>query len=166
LNLLKRYLSNEPVQDRYNRTYENLSAQVELLAFCLMPSHFHLLLYQKDVAGMTNLLQRVLTTYSMYFNKKYRRIGALFQDTYKASRIVSDEYLQHISRYIHLNPDNWRSWEFSSLDYYLDKKQATWLNHMPILELFENRKDYIDFVADYDDYKKSLDELKFELANG
>ena len=114
---------------------------------------------------MTNLLQRVLTSYSIYFNKRYQRVGPLFQDTYKASRINSDEYLLHISRYIHLNPQNWRDWEFSSIDFYLGNKHAEWLDQKPIMDLFENKKDYHEFVANYEDYKRSLEEIKSELAD-
>lgn len=165
LSLFKRYLSNDSPGDRYNRTYENLSTKVELLAYCLMPNHFHLLLYQRDAMGMVNLVRRILTVYSMYFNKKYRRIGQLFQDTYKARQIASDEYLQHISRYIHLNPNNWRKWKFSSLDYYLSNKQADWLKPDRIIELFNDRKEYMGFLSDYEDYKKTLDEIKHELAD-
>lgn len=114
---------------------------------------------------MTNLLQRVLTSYSIYFNKRYQRVGPLFQDTYKASRINSDEYLLHISRYIHLNPQKWRDWEFSSIDFYLGNKRAEWLDQKPILDLFEDKSDYREFVANYEDYKRSMEEIKSELAD-
>lgn len=165
LNLLKRYLSGELVSDRYERVYEDLSDKVQLLAFCLMPNHFHLLLYQNQKSGMTSLMHRVLTSYTRYFNKEHQRVGPLFQDTYKASMITSDEYLQHISRYMHLNPPEWRNWEFSSLGYYLGEKQSRWLNSAPILELFRDRTEYLEFTSDYKDYKKSLDAIKAELAD-
>ncbi len=165
LNLLKRYLSKEVSKDRYKRVYENMSNKVEVLAYCLMPNHFHLLLYQKSEQGMPDLLQRILTSYSMYFNKKYRRSGQLFQDAYKAKHISSDEYLEHISRYIHLNHSNWRRWGFSSLGCYLNEKQVDWLSPESILGLFKDKNDYLDFVSDYVDYKNSLDTIKAELAD-
>ncbi len=165
LNLFKRYLADSPPSDSYGRSYENISDKVEVLAYCLMPNHFHLLVYQKDEMGMANLLRRLSTTYSVYFNRKYHRVGQLFQDAYKASRITSDGYLQHISRYIHLNPDKWRQWDFSSLGYYLGNKDAPWINQKRILGLFKNRSDYMDFLADYQDYKRSLDKIKSELAD-
>lgn len=164
LNLFKRYLSDDS-PDRFNRIYKNLSDEVKLLAFCLMPTHFHLLIYQEKQTGMTNLLQRVMTSYSIYFNKKYRRVGPLFQDIYKASRISSDGYLQHISRYIHLNPERWRDWKFSSLDFYLGNKQAEWLDQKILLELFEDQNEYLDFVSDYEDHKRSLEAIRSELAD-
>lgn len=165
LSLLKRYLSDETSPNKYNRTYENLSGEVEVLAYCLMPNHVHLLIYQISPAGMTNLMRRVFTVYSMYFNKKYKRVGGLFQDAYKASYIDSDEYLQHISRYIHLNPTEWATWNFSSLDNYRGNKVTSWINQKRILELFESREEYLSFLADYDDYKNSFDEIKHQLAD-
>src|ERR1043166_5683188 len=87
LNLLKRYLDKEPTKDRKGREYEWLHNRIELLAFCLMPNHFHLLLYQKDPEAMTRLLRGVCTSYTGYFNKKYKRMGPLFQDRFKASLI-------------------------------------------------------------------------------
>lgn len=164
LSLLKRYLSGEEHKDHLGRIYEDLSDEIELLAFCLMPNHLHLLLYQSTERGITNLLQRVMTSYTMYFNRKYKRVGTLFQDRFKASRISRDEYLQHISRYMHLNPMDYKNWEFSSLPYYLGNKKAAWLKPGRILEMF-GAGEYRRFVADYEDHKKMLDEVRDELAN-
>ncbi|OVE79228.1 hypothetical protein BVY00_00945, partial [bacterium G20] len=121
-------------------------------------------IYQHEPEAMTRLLRGVCTSYSTYFNKKYRRIGPLFLERYKASRIHKDEYLKHISRYIHLNPANYRRWEFSSLPYYLDNKKAGWVRPQRILDLF-NDGEYGVFVSDYESYKRELDEIKSELAN-
>ncbi|MGH7237985.1 MAG: transposase, partial [Candidatus Saccharimonadales bacterium] len=124
LNLLKRYLDDRPARDSSGRPYDWLHDDLDLAAFCLMPNHFHLLIYQTKSEAMTRLLRGVATSYTTYFNKKHNRIGPLFQDRFKASMILRDDYLQHISRYIHLNPKNYKSWEFSSLPYYLGVKQA------------------------------------------
>ncbi|OGL40319.1 hypothetical protein A3J32_02480 [Candidatus Saccharibacteria bacterium RIFCSPLOWO2_02_FULL_46_7] len=164
LNLLKRYLDSKPTKDKQGREYGWLYGHLELLAFCLVPNHFHLLIYQRDPTAMTHLLRGVGTSYSTYFNKKYKRVGPLFQERFKASRISKDEYLQHISRYIHLNPENYRTWEFSSLPYYLGKKQSDWVRPKMILDLFES-DEYENFVSDYLSYKRELDGIKHELAN-
>lgn len=164
LNLLKRYLDNTPEKDSSGREYDWLHHEIELLAFCLMPNHYHLLLYAKDASAMTRLLRGVATSYSIYFNKKYERVGPLFQDRFKASWILQDSYLSHVSRYIHLNPKQWRSWEFSSLPYFIGKKSAAWVRPQRIMELFEG-EDYLAFVSDYVSYKKELDELKYVLAD-
>lgn len=164
LNLLKRYLDEEPAKDNKGREYESLHGRIKLLAYCLMPNHFHLLIYQENAEDMTRLLRGVATSYTKYFNKKHKRIGPLFQDAFKASHIVSDEYLQHISRYIHLNPQGYKSWPYSSLDYYLNRKSAGWVEPDMILGLF-GPGEYERFVADYEDHKRALEEIKTELAN-
>lgn len=164
LNLLKRYLDAEPAKDLKGREYPWLHERLELLAFCLMPNHFHLLVYLKEEAAMTQLLHSVGTSYTTYFNKKYHRVGPLFQERYKASMILREDYLLHISRYIHLNPSDYKRWEWSSLPYYLGKKHADWLQPDKILQLFNGPKDYADFVADYESQKEILDEIKLELA--
>ena len=79
--------------------------------------------------------------------------------------ITNDTYLQHISRYIHLNPKNYKNWHFSSLPYYLEKQTASWVQPHRILELFDDKKEYANFVNDYKDYKETLDEIKHELAD-
>ena len=77
---------------------------VDIHSFCLMPNHFHLILQQRAEGGITKFMRKLGTGYTMYFNEKYQRIGVLFQGKFKAIPITSDEYLLHLSRYIHLNP--------------------------------------------------------------
>lgn len=165
LYLFKRYLSNKPVQDKKGRDYPWLQKEIDLLAFCLMPNHFHFLIYQRTPDAMTKLFKSVITTYGMYFNKKYQLLGPVFQSRFKASMIDRDNYLMHISRYIHLNPKDYKTWAFSSLPFYLGRQKAEWLKTDNILGLFNGRTDYKKFVEDYEDYKKMLDEIKSELAN-
>jgi len=165
LNLFKRYLSNKPIQDKKGREYPWLQEEVDLLAFCLMPNHFHALIYQRNPGAMTKLFKSVITTYGMYFNKKYDCLGSVFQGRFKASMIDRDNYLMHISRYIHLNPKNYTTWAFSSLPFYLGRQKAEWLKPGDILGLFDSRADYKKFVEDKEDHKKMLDEIKPELAN-
>lgn len=166
LNLLKRYLNKEPAKDLKNRKYIWLHDDIELLAYCLMPNHFHLFVYVHDSPeSLTQLMQCICTAYTGYFNKKYKRVGHLFQSRYKASHILNDSYLQHISRYIHLNPKDYRKWQYSSLSYYIGNKRAAWINPERILDLFDGGPmEYIRFMRDYEDYKAMLDEIKSELA--
>ena len=115
------------------RPLADLHQEIELHCFCLMPNHFHLLIKQISQFGMPNLLRCLLTTYSMYFNRRYNRVGHLFQGTYKAAMILEETYLLHLSRYIHLNPmemtgSHLVSYPYSSYQYYLGKKRARWLN--------------------------------------
>lgn len=158
------------------RSFSPLSEEVQLLCYCLMPNHFHLLIHQKATTGMTKLLKSLLTNYAMYFNRKYERVGHLFQGAYKAVLIWEEPYLLHLSRYIHLNPTGLTgtdpvSWSYSSYPYYLKKKQAVWINPDLILSFFKTaRRDslrdtlsYQSFIEDYkEDSKEMLGNLIIE----
>ena len=165
LALLKRYLSENNELDKYNRIYTNLNGQLDLLTYCLMPNHFHLLLYQHDdIKAMETLMRSVLTTYTLYFNRKHNRVGHLFQGVYKASSVLSEPYLLHISRYIHMNPDDYKNWPYSSWPYYVKGWQADWIKHDKIFELFEG-DNYEQYVDDYKSTKEEHEDLKKELAD-
>jgi len=166
LNLIKRYLNIKVECDSYGIPYTNLHGRIELTCYCFMPTHFHLLLYQKNEHAMPRLMRGIMASYSRYFNKKYELSGALFETTYKASMIKADKYLMHISRYIHINPKNWRTYKYSSLPYYMGQRPPEWIKPKRILELFYSPEEYEIFIADYEDYKDMLDEIKHELADG
>ena len=73
-------------------------------AYTLMPNHIHILIKEISVNGVTEFMRKVNTAYSMYFNKKYERVGPLFQGTFGAEHITRDEHLKYLLAYIHLNP--------------------------------------------------------------
>lgn len=77
---------------------------VEILLFTLMPNHFHLLVRQKAGSGIIRFMQKLGTGYTMYFNKKYERVGGLFQGRFKAVLLNSQEHFQYLPHYIHSNP--------------------------------------------------------------
>lgn len=77
---------------------------VDICAYTLMPNHFHLLLHGNIEGGISRFMQKMTTGYTMYFNKKYERSGALFQGKFKATHATTDEYLKYLISYIHLNP--------------------------------------------------------------
>ena len=166
LSLLERYLSPHEIRDAAGMPYDKLIDDISLLCYCLMRNHFHLLVYQVHEHTMTRLMRGVMTSYSRYFNKKYQRSGSLFESRYKASRISSDEYLLHISRYIHLNPKQWRDYPHSSLVYYIGGGPAPdWLQPERIQDLFSDAATYEEFLADYEAVKDSLKRVKHELAD-
>lgn len=166
ISLFKRYLSGSPEIRKKHGPYPYYGENVKLLAFCLMPNHIHLLVYQITQNSITELMRSILTSYSRYFNTKYHRVGPVFQSRYKASRINQDNYLDHISRYIHLNPKSWEVYPYSSIKYYKKEAEAEWIDTSIILNLFNGSiDDYTYFLKDYRDYKKNLDEIKWELAD-
>ncbi len=87
-------------------TYEHQREEtiVDIGAYCLMPNHFHILLHEKIEGGISLFMQKLSTAYTMYFNTKYERFGALLAGTFKATHADTDEYLKYLLSYIHLNP--------------------------------------------------------------
>src|SRR3989344_1709537 len=73
-------------------------------AYCLMPNHFHLLLKQTADNGISTFMQKLGTSFSMYYNTKYEHIGNVFIKPFRAKHVGKDDYFQHVIEYIHLNP--------------------------------------------------------------
>ena len=77
---------------------------IDIGAYCLMPNHFHILAREKKQNGISLFMRKLLTAYSMYFNKRHKRSGSLFESAFKARHAHTDSYLQYLLSYIHLNP--------------------------------------------------------------
>lgn len=146
--------------------------RVEVLAYCLMPTHFHLLLKQKKEKGIPRFISDVLNSFTRYFNLKNKRKGPLFLPKFKSSSINSDELLGHVSRYIHLNPyssgiitdlGTLEEYPWSSFSAYARKEEKDdFLNNKEVLGLFGfDKGKYRDFVLDNADYQKTLESLKY-----
>lgn len=129
-----------------------------------MPNHFHLLLRQVRDNGVHEYMRKVGNSYAKYFNTKHNRVGSLFQGVFKAVSVENDEQLIHLSRYIHLNPyvsDITRDWEhypYSSFSEFTGKPLVC--NPKPILELFKDQEDYINFILDHQSYANELAKIK------
>lgn len=135
----------------------SLKHNVEVVAFCLMRNHYHLLLQEAEIGGIAKLMQRLNVAHAMYFNKRYQQIGHLYQGPYKEKCINTDAYMLQVSAYIHNNPvgigKDPQSYVWSSFPDYLGG-QASWLNKAPILGYFaESNKvqAYQDFVVAHQD---------------
>jgi len=76
----------------------------DLIAYCLMPNHFHLLLKQNSEIPISKLISKICTSFSKYFNLKYERVGSVFQDQFKSVLVESDEQIRWLIEYIHSNP--------------------------------------------------------------
>jgi len=139
LYILKKYLDPDFREIKYLPNGESVLVainkpmynKVELHAYCLMPNHFHLLVKQISRDGMSRLLNVVSSQYSAYFNNKYEREGTIWQGTYKAAFVKTEEQYLHLSRYIHLNPSLFMQIEqypYSSYSVFIGKKkQPNWL---------------------------------------
>lgn len=126
--------------DFKNVTHENvlsLSRQDQLVAigaYCLMPNHFHLLLKELIEGGISRFMQRVGTSYAMYFNSKYSHVGGLFIGPFRAKHIADDRYLRKIVPYIHLNPialsgPAWKAGKIKVRDWLSVEKQLREYQH-------------------------------------
>lgn len=139
---------------------------VTLLAYCLMPNHLHLLLRQDSDELIDRFIHRLHTAYTMYFNKKYERVGAVFQGRFKAKLIDTDEYLLHVSRYIHINPLELlqpqgpalslelEKYPWSSYEEYINPQSKPLCDRTIILNYFSNspmrgKTTYRSFVEEY-----------------
>jgi len=169
LFLIDRYLGVEPKKDVRFRLQPNYSESLELVAYCLMPNHFHLLLYQEDAESVTKFMRSLGTAYSMYFNKKYERVGKLFQGIYKAVPVDNESYFTHVHRYIHLNPldigQNYLTYKYSSLSAWIGQGSYSWLKPEKMLSEFSSPEEYLLFLADYKSKKAELDEIKKALKD-
>jgi putative transposase len=77
---------------------------VSILGYCLMPNHFHLILYENKEGGISKFMGKLLTAYSMYFNIKYERSGPLLTKPFRSEHIDNESQYMYIFSYIHLNP--------------------------------------------------------------
>lgn len=147
----------------------NLSDEVEILTYCLMPNHFHMLIQQSTKDGITKLLKQLTNAYTRYFNTKYDRSGPLFQGRYKAGHIPTDELLLHTSRYIHLNPfvagitSNIRNDRWTSFNDYMKPQTSSFVHTKLILSFFKSPKEYEVFVLNHKDYARRLNLIKHLL---
>lgn len=146
----------------------NLSKEIDLLAYCLMPNHFHLLVQQASINGVSKLMKQLSNAYTEYFNKKYKRNGCLMQGRYKAAKISTDEILRHVSRYIHINPvvgglsKSANDYKWSSAREYTQGFENL-CNKQIILSQFKNTKSYEQFLNDHVGYARSLEDVKHSI---
>jgi putative transposase len=171
LGYLKGYLSSKNEKDlrnilllpglsRKERTdvykliqIKNFFDEITLLAYCLMPNHFHLFIKQKNSDSIDKFMNSLSTRYAMYFNRKYQRIGPLFQDVYKAVLVTSDEQFVYLSRYIHKQAFQGvplKQVQPSSYPEYIGARNTAWVHPDEVLSHFSKTNpilSYESFVA-------------------
>lgn len=150
LSYLKIYLTQEaPPSVPPTRKLKNYFEEIQLLCYCLMPNHFHLLIRQHSSRAMDHFLRSLLTKYARYFNTRYKRTGHLFQGTYKAVRIEDEYQFIYLTKYIHQNPlslypykDNPRrlqEYPYFSYRNYLRDFTQDWVRPYEILSYFSGK---------------------------
>lgn len=158
------------------RTVERGGPLVDIAVYCLMPNHFHLLVREKSGTGISRFMQKLMTAYTMYFNKSHERTGSLFQGKFKATHAKDDRYLKYLISYIHLNPiklidPKWKEngiknrtkgekyldeYQYSSyLDFQGQKRNADIILSKSVLpKYFERPLDFRTSVTEWLDYKE------------
>ncbi len=144
---------------------------VSMGAFCLMSNHFHILLCQPENGDISKFMQKLSTSYSMYFNKKYERTGGLFESKFKSEYVETDRHLKYLFSYIHLNPlkivdPKWReksgndlsgsmkfleNYNFSSFDEYIGKSriEQVILDRQDFPEYFPAEKIFLEEITEW-----------------
>ena len=144
--------------------------KANILAYCVMPTHFHLLLKESVDGGIQKLMADVINSLTKHCNPQLERKGPIFLPKFKSEGVSSDEQLLHVSRYIHLNPysagvvrtlSELETYPWSSLMDYIFDNEETMVDTSTILAFFGGGKDkYKDFILSNADYQKTLEYIK------
>jgi len=163
LSYLKFYLSfpdlrgdSSQVKVAPSKQLKNYADQVKLIAYCLLPNHFHLLIWQNEFDRINFFMRSLATKYSRYFNRKYDRLGPVFQSVYKAVLVESEDQLLYLSKYIHRNPLNLlparsllaglAGYKYSSYPNYLRLFSQAWVEPLDFIN-----SSYKSFVEETDE---------------
>lgn len=162
MSILQRHLdSNDKSVDARGIRYEK--HDIQLVAYCLMPNHFHFLMFQPlNPKALSSFMRSVATAYTMYFNLRHKESGHLFQGIYRASKITNEPYFTHISRYIHMNPKDYRNYLWSSLPEFLSTRKSSWLHSEIIQDMIPDK--YMQFLEEYESEKDTLEMIKKDLG--
>lgn len=164
-----RLIAKDTPLDIEGASFDKRKQLIDIGAYCFMPNHFHILVKTRNQDGLSRFMKKLGTGYAMYFNKKHKRTGILFEGTFKAKLIENDEYLRHMSLYIHTNAlelkdPQWKEWsvndvqaahaflesyQWSSYPRYLGKNEDAILNLNVFPEYFENSQAYKAFLGDW-----------------
>lgn len=130
----------------------NFFGKIEVVAYCLMSNHFHFLIKQAAPVSIDEFMNSLATRYTMYFNRKYKRVGSLYQDVYKAVPVETDEQLLHLSRYIHKQAlatqgDALQGYKPSSYPEYMGQRVTEWVQPEEVLSFFSKTNPKLGYAA-------------------
>lgn len=147
----------------------NFTHEITCLAYCLMPNHFHFFVKQKSADSIDRFMNSLGTRYTMYFNKKYKRVGPLYQGVYKAVIVNTEEQFLHLSRYIHkqalaLQGEALQEQPSSYFDY-LGIRKTEWIKPYEVLAYFSKTNAILSYEA-FVNQEESIDMIKeIEIEN-
>lgn len=141
-----------------------VSKLVDIVAYCINPNHYHLILRQLEDKGIEKFMHKVGMGYSKYFNHKQKRSGVLFQGSFQSIHIDSNEYLLYLSAYVNKNNFihgyNAGNWKYSSLLEYLGKRNEILCNKEVVLGQFDNIKRYEEFLENNSIHLKNRKDME------
>ncbi len=152
----------------WEKLQTNDKTLVDIISYCFMPNHFHLLLKQLTENGISLFMANFQNAYARFFNSKNHRVGPLFQSVFKAVRIEDNNQLLHVNRYMHLNPvssylvekEELPVYPWSSYPQYIGKTSKSFVKSDLVLDQFRNIEAYKKFVLDQADYQRQLASIK------
>jgi len=143
------------------------SKLVDIISYCLMPTHIHILLTPLKDNAVSIFMGNILNSYTRYFNNKNKRKGPLWQGRFKSVHVKTDEQLLHLTRYIHLNPtssglvEKPEDWKYSSYREYIELDYKGICNFKNYIEV--NPDFYRKFVESRKDYQREIEFVKHLL---
>ncbi|WP_461788887.1 transposase [Pedobacter sp.] len=149
-NKQKIFLDDENYLFFLSKFKKYLIPNIDVFAYCLMPNHFHFFIRINDLSAFENGIKKFFISSAKAINKKYDRVGSLFQGRYKISEIESDAYFTRIITYIHQNPvvskltDKLEEYKFSSYSAYVQLHQSSLLKREDVLEWFGGLKRFVN----------------------
>ncbi|MCX6793506.1 MAG: transposase [Candidatus Gottesmanbacteria bacterium] len=143
---------------------------ITVLAYCVMPNHFHFLVRQENDGGIQMHIRKATSSFAHYYGLKNHIHGHIFGGNFKAVHIENNEQLLHVSRYIYLNPvtaymvEHPEDYTYSSYAAYISKAALSrFVNTDFILGQFRSRGEYKRFVEDQKEYQRDLSRIKYLL---
>ena len=139
--------------------------QLAIIAYCLLPNHYHYLIRQDGDIPAGCLPQEVYNSYSKAFNKRYGHSGTLFEGPYRVRPVATQAYLLHLCAYIHANPvkhglvTSPEAWPYSNYLEWIGRRNGTMVDHAFVRDCFGGHEHYQQFVRDYLDQFKMPQEL-------
>jgi REP element-mobilizing transposase RayT len=128
-------------------------ADIRVIAYCLMPNHYHFLIRSDSDNGIAIFIQRLFNSYTQAFNRQHKRSGTLFEGRAKSILVDDEGYLLELSRYIHLNPvvaglvKRPEDWLYSNCLEWMGKRSSKLFDQEFSHTYFPNTSDYAEFIT-------------------
>ena len=164
LKSIQEFNSVAPIGSLYEKTFRDKNGDpiskkeigsprlVEIICYSLISNHYHFILKQLEEKGIQKFMQRLGIGFTMFFNQKYKRTGALFQGRFKSAHIHPNNFL-YLSAYVNCNAEvhgiaKAENYRWCSFQDYIGKRNGKLCSKEIVLDQFKNQKDYFDFAKE------------------